>query len=184
MPVSAVFLDRDGTINEETHHLYRYKDWRWLPGSIDAIRALNEAGYLVIVVSNQGGVARGLYSASDVDQLHRQVDRELVMRGGRIDSYYYCPHHPRYGDSGECECRKPAPGLLRRAALRWDIELKQSFIVGDKATDVEAGINAGVTPIMVATGYGAEQRELVPSTTRYVADLLEAAQLITGIFRR
>ncbi len=174
----AVFLDRDGTLNVEKNYLYRFEDWEWIPGAIDAIRRFNCAGFLVIGVTNQAGVARGMYSETDVHRLHQQIDAELAALGARIDAYYYCPHHPEYGDKTACDCRKPAPGMILRAQEDWDIDLSRSYIVGDKSADVEAGLAAGLTPILVTTGYGAESRATLPSQIRSVADVGAAAELI------
>ncbi|MHB8255893.1 MAG: D-glycero-beta-D-manno-heptose 1,7-bisphosphate 7-phosphatase [Acidiferrobacterales bacterium] len=174
----AVFLDRDGTINVEKSYLYRLEDWEWIPGAIDAIRNLNRAGYLVIVVTNQAGIARGMYGEEDVRRLHEQIDAELAPLGARIDAYYYCPHHPDFGARIACSCRKPSPGMILQASRDWDIDLSHSYIVGDKLADVEAGLAAGVTPILVATGYGAESRSALASGVHWVTDVGAAARLI------
>ena len=176
----AVFLDRDGTINVEKSYLYRLEDWEWIPGAIDAIRNLNHAGYLVIVVTNQAGIARGMYGEEDVRRLHEQTDAVLAPLGARIDAYYYCPHHPDFGARIACSCRKPSPGMILQASRDWDIDLSHSYIVGDKLADVEAGLAAGVTPILVATGYGAESRSALASGVHWVADVGAAARLILG----
>jgi len=182
MSAAAVFLDRDGTINVERHHLHRYEDWEWIPGAIEAIKKFNEKGFLVIVISNQAGIARGLYHEFDVRLLHERVNDELCRQGTKIDAYYYCPHHPEFGDKMVCDCRKPAPGLLFRAQEDWGIELSRSFMIGDKADDVKAGEAAGVTSILVSTGYGIEQRHLIGAETPYVKDLLAASFFIARNF--
>ena len=176
----AVFLDRDGTINVEKNYLHRMEDWEWIPGAVDAIRELNHAGYLVIVVTNQAGIARGMYSEEDVRTLHRTIDSELAGRDAHIDAYYYCPHHPDHGGRISCDCRKPAPGMILRAARDWDIDLSRSYMVGDKPADMEAGLAAGVTPIVVATGYGAGWRPEPGTMICYVKDIGTAASLILG----
>jgi len=178
MSKRAVFLDRDGTLNVEKNYLYRFEDWEWIPGAIDAIRRFNHAGFLVIVVTNQAGIARGMYGDSEVHKLHRQVDSVLAALDARIDAYYYCPHHPEYGDNLVCDCRKPAPGMILRAQKDWDIDLSRSYIVGDKRADVDAGLTAGVTPILVGTGYGAESRAMIAADVRCVADVGAAARMI------
>ncbi|MGE3538402.1 MAG: D-glycero-beta-D-manno-heptose 1,7-bisphosphate 7-phosphatase [Candidatus Tectimicrobiota bacterium] len=177
---AAIFLDRDGTINVERNYLYKYEDWEWLPGVIEAIKRFNEAGFLVLVVSNQAGIARGFYTAWDVDHLHATIDTELARYGARIDAYYYCPHHPDFGEQTPCDCRKPAPGLLLRAQKQWGVDLRQSFLIGDKADDIKAGEAAGVTPILVATGYGSEQKPLVRADTLCVDDISAAVRFIFG----
>ena len=179
MSRAAVFLDRDGTINVEKQHLYRYEDWEWIPGAIDAIKMFNANGFLVIVVSNQAGIARGLYSELDVRLLHEKVDLELCSQGAKINAYYYCPHHPEFGNKIVCGCRKPAPGLLFRAQKDWGIELSRSFMIGDKADDVKAAQAAGVKSILVSTGYGTTERHLIDAKTPFVRDLMMASLLIT-----
>lgn len=179
MSRAAVFLDRDGTINVEKQYLYRYEDWEWTPGAIDAIKMFNANGFLVIVVSNQAGIARGLYSELDVRLLHEKVDWELCSQGAKINAYYYCPHHPEFGNKIVCGCRKPAPELLFRAQKDWGIELSRSFMIGDKADDVKAGQAAGVKSILVSTGYGTTERHLIDAEMPFVRDLMMASLLIT-----
>ncbi|MDA8363174.1 MAG: D-glycero-beta-D-manno-heptose 1,7-bisphosphate 7-phosphatase [Gammaproteobacteria bacterium] len=176
----AVFLDRDGTINVEKNYLHRLADWEWIPGAVDAILRLNRAAYLVIVVTNQAGIARGMYGEEEVRRLHDQIDAMLAPLGARIDAYYYCPHHPDFGDRTSCSCRKPAPGMILQAQRDWDIDLSRSYIVGDKIADIEAGLAAGVTPILVATGYGARSRPTLAAGVRCVSDIGAAAELILG----
>ena len=153
-PIPAVFLDRDGTINVEKNYLYRIEDWEWIPGAKEAITQLNEAGFLVVVVSNQAGIARGLYTEQDVNFLHKHVSTELMCEGGKIDAYYFCPHHPEHGENRACECRKPSPNMLIEAARALNIDLAKSWMLGDKVVDVQAGQLAGVSTILVRTGYG------------------------------
>ena len=179
MSRTAVFLDRDGTINVEKQYLYRYEDWEWTPGAIDAIKMFNANGFLVIVVSNQAGIARGLYSELDVRLLHEKVDWELCSQGAKINAYYYCPHHPEFGNKIVCGCRKPAPELLFRAQKDWGIELSRSFMIGDKAADVKAAQAAGVKSILVSTGYGTTERHLIDAEIPFVRDLMMASLLIT-----
>ena len=179
---AAVFLDRDGTINEEKEYLCCAKDFSFLPGAVEAIKALKEAGFLVIVVTNQSGVARGFYTERDVELLHQHIQVELARNETRIDAFYICPHHPTEGLGKYrqiCGCRKGAPGMLLQAAEDFHIDLSKSFIVGDKLADVKAGARAGCSPILVLTGYGSvECKSLVAGQARVCADLQEAAQLI------
>jgi D-glycero-D-manno-heptose 1,7-bisphosphate phosphatase len=174
---AAVFLDRDGTINIEKQYLYRYEDWEWIAGAIEAIKKFNDAGVLVIVITNQAGVARGIYNSEDVELLHERVSKELQTHGAHIDAYYYCPHHPEFGNKMVCSCRKPAPGLLFKAQKEWDIDLNRSAIFGDKASDVKAGQAAGVESFLVSTGYGQVQRNLVTSKMHYVDNILTASKI-------
>ena len=167
----AIFLDRDGTINVEKNYLYRFEDWEWISGAQAAIAKLNEAGFLVVVVSNQAGVARGLYTEQDVIRLHEQVVVDLNSSGGNIDAFYYCPHHPEHGDNRDCDCRKPRPGMLLEAAKVHNIDLSKSWIIGDRGIDIKAGQLAGVSTILVRTGYGEDESGRA-SGAIFVADSL------------
>ena len=176
----AVFLDRDGTINVDHGYVFRAGDFEFIPGAPEAIRRLKDAGYLVIVVTNQAGIARGLYGEDEVHELHLHLDRELERYGAAIDAYYYCPHHPEIGMEPyrrECACRKPLPGMLLQAAADFPLDLGGSFLVGDKLSDIEAGLAAGCTAILVETGHGAGA-ENIPLNVPRVADLAVAADLI------
>ena len=162
----AVFLDRDGTINEEREYLHRVEEFAFIPGVPEAIRRLKEAGFLVIVVTNQSGVGRGYYDEAALCVLHRHLDAELARSGTAIDAYYFCPHHPRHAEGDyrrECSCRKPLPGMLLQAAADFGIDLAASYMVGDKLADVEAGLAAGCRPILVRTGYGAAEESRLPA---------------------
>lgn len=176
----AIFLDKDGTINVEKNYVYRPEDWEWIKGSMEAIKGFNRLGYLVIVITNQSGVARGLYSSKDVDRLHAYVSKALAEAGGKIDGYYCCPHHPDYGAKRQCSCRKPEIGLLLQAQTEHQIDLGSSYMIGDKASDIMAGYTAGATPILVMTGYGRSEMSKVPDNTLYAEDLYAAYKLIEG----
>jgi D-glycero-D-manno-heptose 1,7-bisphosphate phosphatase len=177
----AVFLDRDGTINVEKEYLHKVEDFKFIDGAPGAIRALKRAGYLVIVVTNQSGVARGYYSLDDVANLHEYIQGELAKSGSAIDAFYVCPHHPTEGTGEyrrECDCRKGAPGMLLQAARDHNIDLSRSFMVGDKVADIEAAENAGCKPIMVLTGYGqSEAHKLVSESAKLVK---ESNELVKG----
>ena len=180
--IPAVFLDRDGTINVEKDYLHKVEDFEFIDGVPEAIRALKRAGYLIIVVTNQSGVARGYYSLDDVAQLHEHVQRELAKHNTAIDAFYVCPHHPKKG-IGEflqkCDCRKGAPGMLLKAADDHGIDLSRSYMVGDKIADIEAGNNAGCLPILVLTGYGQrEKQKIIKGKVKVCPDLAEAAKAI------
>ncbi len=179
----AVFLDRDGTINVEKEYLFRPEDFEFTPGAVEAIKILNHAGYLVIVVTNQSGVARGYYKESDVLHLHKYIDNLLNARGARVDSWYYCPHHPNGIDPYNeiCNCRKPMPGMLLQAAAEHSIQLSKSWMVGDKIADIEAGMAAGCRPLLVLTGYGSEIVNELPSDIPVCQNLMTAAMLITSV---
>ncbi len=178
----AAFLDRDGTVNREKDYLYRIDEFEFIPGAPEAVRMLNEAGFLVVVVSNQSGVARGYYTEDDVDALHRHIDGELAKSGARVDAWFYCAHHPdgKGSYSLAFRCRKPLPGMLLEAARRFNIDLEASVMIGDKLVDMEAGAAAGCRTILVRTGYGAEQEPGVSSGTGVYDDLLAAVRALTG----
>jgi len=178
----AVFLDRDGTINEEKDYLHRIEDFVFIPGAPEAIRRLRGAGFLVIVITNQSGVGRGFYDMAEVEHLHRHIQGELGKAGTAIDGFYVCPHHPEDGKGGyrrNCECRKGQPGMVLAAAAEFDLDLASSFMVGDKEVDIEAGERAGCIPLLVLTGFGrTEARKVGPERAARFASLAEAADFI------
>lgn len=178
MSKAAVFIDRDGTINEEKDYLYRIEDWEWIVGSFEAIKLFNDADFLVVVVSNQAGVARGKYTEYDIERLHDYVNDELSRFGARIDAYYYCPHHPDFGAIRKCSCRKPQPGLILQAQRDFDIDLGRSYMVGDKLSDIQAGEAAGVKQVMVQTGYGMQEYGQCSSKVTCVKNLFAASEYI------
>jgi D-glycero-D-manno-heptose 1,7-bisphosphate phosphatase len=179
----AVFIDRDGTINVEKEYLFRAEEFEFIPGAAKAIRLLNEAGFLVVVVTNQSGVARGYYAEEDVHLLHRHIAVQLEKEGARVDAWQYCPHHPsgRGSYALPCRCRKPQPGMLREAAARFDIDLGASIMIGDKLVDIEAGRAAGCRTILVRTGYGREEEQGQLAGSEVFDDLLAAAEHVTGL---
>lgn len=176
----AVFLDRDGTINIEKEYLYRAQDFEFITGAPEAIRLLNQAEIMVVVVTNQSGVARGYYTEEDVESLHRHIARELEKAEAHVDAWLYCPHHPsgRGSYALPCDCRKPLPGMLQEAARRHNIDLEKSVMVGDKLADVEAGLAAGCRTILVRTGYGADEEQHVSPRTVVCDDLLSAVKTL------
>lgn len=176
MTSKAVFLDRDGTLNVEKGYVYHNEDWEWIPGAIDAIVAFKNAGFLVIVISNQAGIARGYYAEADVIKLHAWMNEELKKHGAVIDGFYFCPHHPEY--SGECECRKPMPGMLYEAKRDFDIDFGRSWLIGDKVSDIHAGWAAGVKSILVLTGYGNDARALLKEDVVCTADIVAASNFV------
>ena len=156
---AAVFLDRDGTINEEVGYLDRMEKLQLIPGAAEAIRLINESGMKTVVVTNQSGVARGIFTESFVAETHARLGKMLRAEGASLDGIYYCPHHPTEGLGDYlrvCECRKPAPGLLLRAAAELHLDPARSYMVGDTLKDIEAGGRAGAQGILVRTGYGEE----------------------------
>ena len=160
MSAPAVFLDRDGTLIEEAGYLDRLERIAVFPWTIDALRVLGRTGFKLIVVSNQAGVAKGLFDETFVQETHRVLGERFAAGGARIDGFYYCPHLvdatvEQY--RRECDCRKPKPGMLRQAAREHQLDLGRSFLVGDRWPDLEAGQAVGVRGILVKTGYGATE---------------------------
>ena len=147
-PRPALFLDRDGVLNEDPGYVHRWEDFRWIPGAREAVAAFNRAGWWVFVVTNQSGVGRGYYAETDVVALHARMSESLAEIGARIDAYYYCPQHPdakldayRHPDPPD---RKPNPGMILRALAEWPVDLSRSIMVGDKESDLEAARRAGL----------------------------------------
>ena len=143
----VVFFDRDGVLNVDIGYLWQPQDWVWVPGAIESIRQFNRLGWPVVVVTNQSGVARGYYRESDVQELHNWLNQQLEPFGAHIDRFFYCPHHvkgtlPEY--QRECECRKPQPGMIRKAMEELQADPARSFLIGDKETDLEAAAAAGI----------------------------------------
>ena len=153
----AVFLDRDGTLLEEAGYLDRLERLVFFPYSIDAVRLLNRAGFTVVVVTNQAGIARSIFKESFVAEAHRHITERVNAGGAQIDAFYYCPHHPDAVVESlrkQCECRKPRPGMLRQAAEDHDLDLARSFVIGDRWHDLQSGAAVGATGVLVRTGYG------------------------------
>ena len=156
---TAVFLDRDGTINEEVGYLDRVDKLHLLPGAAGAIRRINECGLKAVVVTNQSGIARGLFDEAFVARVHAHLREMLRAEGALIDAFYFCPHHPTEGRGAylrTCSCRKPAPGMLLLAAEELQIDPNRSYMVGDTLRDIEAGASVGARGVLVRTGYGEE----------------------------
>ena len=151
----AVFFDRDGTLNVNTGYLHDSADFTWIEGAIDAIKRCAAAGFLVIVVTNQSGVARGYYEESAVRELHDWMNGELSRHHAHIDRFYYCPHHPEAKIAAyrkDCDCRKPRTGMIDAACADFNIERGASFLVGDKQVDMQAAKAAGITGILYEGG--------------------------------
>ena len=175
----AVFLDRDGTLNEGVGHLDRFDRLTLFPFAIDAVRLLNQAGFPVVVLTNQGGVASGLVTESFVLTLHDELRARFEDGGAVIERFYHCPHDPQAVVEvyrRECDCRKPLPGMLRRAAADLGLDPTRSYVVGDKWSDIALARHVGATGILVRTGYGVTQeaRPDRPSDSLVVEDLMAA----------
>ena len=179
MSQPAVFLDRDGTINEEMGYINHLSRFKLLPQAVPAIRRLNEAGVKVVVVTNQSGAARGYFPASLVDEVHALLKKILATGGAHLDGIYACLHHPDEG----CVCRKPRPTLMEQAARDLNLDLARSYLVGDRYKDIETAANAGAKGVLVLTGYGRGEyhylRDTQPVQPVHVApDLAEAVEWI------
>ncbi|MBI5835822.1 MAG: HAD family hydrolase [Candidatus Eisenbacteria bacterium] len=177
----AVFLDRDGTLIVEREYLADPEGVEFTPGAAEAVRKLRARGFMVVVVSNQAGLARGLFAETAVHAVHRRIEALLRVEGTHVDGYYFCPHHPEF--TGPCRCRKPEPGMLLDAARDLELDLARSWMVGDRLSDVEAGVRAGARGILVRTGYGDLEEKLLdaPGSVKPAAlceDLAGAAEVI------
>ena len=175
--MKLVILDRDGVINHDSDsHIKAPKEWRPLPGSLGAIARLNQAGYHVIIATNQSGVGRGLFEVSTLNAIHDKMHRALAQIGGRIDAIFFCPH----AHDANCECRKPKPGLLEEIARRFNVDLKGVPVIGDALRDLQAAATVGAAPILVLTGKGKKTRREggLPEGTVIFADLADAVRAI------
>ncbi len=172
MKQPAVFVDRDGTLIEEVNYLSRVEDLRLFPFTFEAVKSLKDQGFLVIVVTNQSGIGRGVYSEEDMHTIHAAIQERLF---GAIDAFYFCPHLPCDG----CECRKPGVGMIESALNDFEIDLEHSWMIGDKKIDVEAGQLVGVATALVLTGYGEKhQNSLEIAPTVIAPHLGEAVRSI------
>jgi D-glycero-D-manno-heptose 1,7-bisphosphate phosphatase len=185
----AVFIDRDGTISEEVGYVNHPSRYRVFPFAAGAIKLLNGAGWLAILVTNQAGVARGYFKEDVITAVHAILNQELERDGARLDAVYYCPHHPSVGEPpyrSDCDCRKPKPGLIKRAAADLDIDLDGSWMVGDRYGDVELARNAGTRSALVLTGYGRGEFEYQRDSWRGEPDLIaeNLLEAVREILRR
>jgi D-glycero-D-manno-heptose 1,7-bisphosphate phosphatase len=184
----AVFLDRDGTLSHEVGYVNELSRFQLLPHSVAAVRALNQAGLLAVVATNQAGVARGYFPESLVHEVHEQLRARMAAGGARLDGVYVCVHHPSVGEPPyrqDCDCRKPKPGLLLRAAAELDVDLRRSWVIGDREGDLKLAWSVGARAALVRTGYGrGELRWNAPVWPRqpdFVAEhVLEAVLRICG----
>ncbi len=143
----ALFFDRDGVLNEDRDYVHKVDDFAWIPGAREAIRYLNDRGWLVFVVTNQSGVARGYYDEAAIHLLHAHMQAELTRIGAHIDDFRHCPHHPKAEVAAykqDCDCRKPGPGMILDLLRAWPVDVAHSLLIGDKARDIEAAEAAGL----------------------------------------
>jgi len=185
-PQPAVFLDRDGTINEQMGYINHISRFHLLPNVAEAIKLLNDNSIPVVVVSNQSGLARGYFPRELVNEVHDKMKRLLAEYGAHVEGIYICPHHPEAREEKyrqECNCRKPKTGMLEQAAAEMNLDLKKSFLVGDRWSDIECAVHAGSTSILVLTGYGRGDYQYIGTVRDIQPDfvgenLLQAAQWI------
>lgn len=181
----GIFLDRDGTINEELEYISNPDKVILIPGSADAIREANMLGLKVFVISNQSGVARGFVKEDELVLVNNRLVELLNEKNAHLDAIYFCPHHPEYGEPPYrmfCDCRKPSAGMLKQAEAEFSIDLKKSFVIGDRIVDILTAIPVGAKSILVLTGYGKNEYERVKSeniSVDYIAkDLFDAMQFV------
>jgi D-glycero-D-manno-heptose 1,7-bisphosphate phosphatase len=171
----AVFLDRDGTIMEDANYVGKVDQVVLIPNAAQALKRLQHAGYRLFIITNQSGVGRGFFTREAVESIHAHLDEQFAKAGVRFDRYYVCPHHPE----DNCDCRKPKPKFLLDAAREYRLDLSRCFMIGDRASDVQAGVNAGVVSILVLTGVGQETLAKQAARPDHVAnDIAEAAAWI------
>ncbi|NWF90482.1 MAG: HAD family hydrolase [Ignavibacteriaceae bacterium] len=189
MASCAVFLDRDGTLNEDPGYLGNPADVKLFPGTAKALSELKaKLNCKLVVISNQSGIARGLITHSMVDAVNARINEMLALEKTSIDAFYYCPYHPEYSTLEECECRKPSPKLVLEAAKELNINLSNSYFVGDASSDILCGMNAGLKTILVKTGNGLESISILQNQNKiptFVAEnLVQACNLIIKDFFR
>lgn len=178
----AVFFDRDGTLNEEVGYINHPSRFRLLPTAAAAVRAVNAAGRRAIVVTNQSGAARGYFPGGLIEVVNRKLQDELAAAGAKLDAVYVCPHHPTVGEPPyrmDCDCRKPKPGLLLRAAQDFGLDLTQCVVIGDRYSDVQLAHGVGARGVLTLTGYGRGeyeyQRDRWPRPPDFIAEDVLAA---------
>lgn len=174
---NAVFLDRDGTINEETGYLHEPEKLVLIPGAAQAIKRLNIGGWAVVCISNQSGVARGYFPVEAVERVNERLKELLALEDAFIDRIYFCPHHPLEGNTPyrqDCLCRKPEPGMIHRAANEMEIDLCRSYLIGDSLTDLKTAFNSGLRSVLVLTGYGKETLKKIKSLGYRMPDYLSS----------
>lgn len=174
----AIFLDRDGVVNKEVNYLADPANFEFIEGTIQALKILKKKGYKLIVITNQSGIARGYYTVEVMKEIHQKMEKILASHGIKLDDILFCPHHPDF--TGPCDCRKPQPGMLLDAQKKHNLNLKRSYLVGDKLSDIHAGIRANCKTTLVLTGHGSEEKKKIGDIQPdYIyKDLLEFAKNI------
>lgn len=177
----ALLLDRDGVINIEKGYAHRIADMEFVPGIFDVCRFFQERGYHLIAVTNQSGIARGYFTEEDLEKLHRWLHNQFIEQGLELKKIYHCPHHPEHGlgiYKQHCDCRKPGPGMILRARDEFGLDLSRSILVGDKESDIQAGINAGVfLNVILCTGETSEAPTQAQLEIRSLPELLAHQEL-------
>jgi D-glycero-D-manno-heptose 1,7-bisphosphate phosphatase len=175
MKQKAIFLDRDGTLIEEVNFLSTVEETKLYSFTIEALKLLRDAGFLFFVTTNQSGVARGYFDANAVNAIHAKIQNELKAEDLRIESFHFCPHFPDEG----CKCRKPNTGMIEQAQANFEIDLSESWMIGDKILDIEMGFNAGTKTALVRTGYGKKHKdELIRQPDVVAENILEVAYYV------
>ncbi|MFW9877981.1 MAG: D-glycero-beta-D-manno-heptose 1,7-bisphosphate 7-phosphatase [Candidatus Thorarchaeota archaeon] len=157
----AIFLDRDGVINKEVSYLSNPENFKFIKGSIEALKILKNKGFLLIIITNQAGIARGFFTKETLEVIHNKMKKILKQKNVQLDDIYYCPHHPDF--TGPCNCRKPNPGMILEAQLNYNIDLNNSYMVGDTLNDIETGKAAKCKTVLVLTGYGKKEQKKISS---------------------
>ncbi len=181
----AIFIDRDGTLSEEVGYVNHRSRFRLFPFAVDAVRCVNEAGWLAVVITNQAGVARGYFPESLLALVHADLEAALAAGDAHLDGLYYCPHHPSAGVPPyrqDCDCRKPKPGLILRAARELDVDLARSWVIGDRPADLQLAWAVGARAALVLTGYGRGELEYHAAAWRRQPDLV-AENLLEAVER-
>ena len=182
-----IILDRDGTVNVEKNYLYRIEDFEYTYKAKQAIQKLKNNNFKIVIITNQAGVARGYYTENDLNKLHNWINNDLSDERSYIDKFYYCPHHPLgliEGYNHDCKCRKPSDKLYKNAIVDFDVDVKKSYSVGDKISDLIPAKKNGFKTILVKTGYGKDQEKESMHYVDYICDnLYEASKLIEELER-
>ena len=185
MTNNAIFLDRDGTLNEDPGYLGDPDKVRLFAGTGESLAFLkNKLGFKLIVISNQSGIARGLITKEMVESVNARINNLLDDFGVEIDAFYYCPSHPEFNSEEESKCRKPSPDMVHKAAEDFKIDLSRSYFVGDSVADIECGINAGLKTILVKTGYGEESFSILKKQNKFPTFVAQNISEVSSIIKK